>query len=123
MSELLLQIHKDQSTFAPGDELAGVVTWLADTPPKSIDVRLLWQTAAQGHTDVHSVDALQINHPPREGRQEFRFTLPEGPCSLNGKLVTLTWAIEASIPGLSQRAEFILSPAGTPIALAPVPKS
>jgi hypothetical protein len=118
MSEIAIAVDQGRTVFAPGEELAGVVNWQLDLPAKSIAICLLWQTAARDHTDLHSIKVLKIDDPPRAGQQNFRFTLPAGPYSLKGKLITLTWAIEAAVrPGdLTQRVELVVSPGGEPVA-------
>jgi hypothetical protein len=79
MSEIRIDMDAGRTVFAPGEELAGVVSWQLGLPAKSLAIRLLWQTTARDHTDLHNIKVLKINEPPRAGQQNFRFTLPPGP--------------------------------------------
>lgn len=51
-------------------------------------------------------------------RRDFRFRLPAGPYSFEGKLITLAWALEAVIAGaVLGRLEITVSPTGEPVRL------
>jgi hypothetical protein len=109
----------DRDAYAPGETLAGTVSWQLDAPATGVEVRLFWYTRGKGTQDVHVVKAQQFDAAGTGGRRDFRFVLPEEPYSFSGKLVSLTWALEAvAQPGdRSARRELVVAPGGHEIVL------
>jgi len=108
-----------RTEFRPGETLAGAASWNLDTAPKAVEVRLFWYTEGRGTQDVGLVDKARFEQPLMSERRDFRFTLPEQPYSLSGKLVSVRWAVEvvAEPSGEAQRLEFTLGPNGKEILL------
>ena len=107
---------------APGEAVAGTVSWRLDAAPDSVEVRLFWYTRGKGTTDVQIVKAQQFAAPRAAGRKTFRFVLPAEPYSFSGKLISLIWALEAVVqPGeRSARRELVVAPGGTEILLGTI---
>lgn len=116
---IAVTLNGDAAAFLPGDVVTGKVAWDLPHPPKSIDLVLFWYTTGKGIRDVGEVAQEKVASSLRQGEHSFSFTLPQAPYSFSGKLITLTWAVEAVVhPGKEDaRVEFVLSPTGEEVRL------
>lgn len=114
----MLNLSLKKYTYRPGETLSGNLFWRFDKTPKQLEIRLLWHTQGRGSEDVDVVD-VQTLPATRQGNQAFSFTLPHEPHSFSGKLITLSWAVEAvsKSPKHNTHHEFVLSPQGKEIRL------
>jgi hypothetical protein len=112
----------DETSYRPGDALAGSVTWRLAAAPESVELRLFWYTVGKGTQDVGVVETQALAAPGTEDSRSFVFRLPDGPYSFSGRLISLIWAVEAVVrPGpRAGRREIVLSPTGEEIVLEPV---
>ena len=123
MSDIQIDLPSDNRSFRAGDLIEGVVSWRCDKTPKAVDVRLLHFTSGKGTRDVIAAEVMQITDPLDVDSRVFSFPCPAGPVSFDGRLVSLTWAIDAlaDIPGffndLCARTEIFVGPRGEPIQL------
>src|SRR5436190_19173698 len=108
MNDLQIQLAGNNDHFAPGEKLCGVVHWQLDFPPESAELRLLWYTQGKGTQDLQVIDVANFDAPARSGDFEFEFTLPAGPHSYSGKLISIRWTLELIIQpnSLSTRTDF-----------------
>ena len=120
---LTLKLVHDPPVFLPGAEVVGTVEWTGVTGQKQIAVRLLWFTTGKGTRDVGKADRLVVDRPARDGERAFVLRLPAAPYSFSGKLITLTWVVEASLlpSGETARAELIMSPTGAELLVGQPP--
>jgi hypothetical protein len=121
-----LQIHtpEGQTDFEPGAPIDVDVSWDFESPPESLELRVVWNTAGKGTTDLSVVQSQTIESPtPRDSRR-LTIALPSAPYSFSGKLVSLIWALElVALPGKeSTRQEIVVAPAGREVVLRPVEK-
>jgi len=123
MEKLKILVHGDKAAFAPRETIRGAVEWNLDANPRRLDLSLFWYTSGKGTRDVGMVHSTQFDNPGASGSKEFSFTLPEGPFSFSGRLISLIWAIELTCsPGSeTTRREIIVSPTGKEILLGSVP--
>ena len=123
MDKLEITFREDKTTFKPRETVHGAVQWNLPTPPKHLDLNLFWYTTGKGTRDVGVVETLKFDHPGAFDSKAFSFTLPEGPYSFSGKLISLIWAVELTCsPGSETvRREIVVSPTGQEIALGEVP--
>ncbi len=115
-----LRIHLEDTSLEPGSELRGRVDWRAEgEPPESLLVSLLWYTEGKGTEDVGIVDHVTVEHPSIQGGHEFSFRLPDFPWSFSGTLISLVWAVEASLEpgGAVERANLVSAPGAREITL------
>jgi hypothetical protein len=119
MSELEIRTRNDRTSFLPGEELAGEVTWQTDSEPGPIELRLFWHTAGKGTQDVELVEKISFSNPSRDDRREFRFVLPNSPYSFSGKLISIVWALELVLlySGDTERLEIVISPDRSEVAV------
>ncbi len=119
MSQLDITLRQDKTDYAPHERVEGALRWSLESSAHRIEVSLLWYTSGRGKRNVGVIDTLKIDHPSAVGSRDFAFTLPEGPYSFTGKLITMTWALEAtSLPGKQTvRQEIIVSPTRRRIVL------
>lgn len=110
MSELHIDIAGDVSRFAPGDVVSGEATWRLGVEPKAIELRLVWRTQGRGSTDEGVVQSMRLESPGLSGEDPFAFTMPDGPLSFSGRLISLAWFVE----GVSHQPDITAS---TPIDL------
>jgi hypothetical protein len=121
MSELKILLCDQRRNFRPGETLEGVAGWRLDKPPKSIELRLFWFTRGKGTEDAGVVDQARFEAPQLEEGRRFSLTLPAGPFSFSGQLISLIWALELVVePGdHSTRVDLVMSPSGEEILLHP----
>jgi hypothetical protein len=116
-----IQIDYDNTEFTPGDTISGTLTWNLPAGTENVALRLFWFTSGRGTQDIDLIDeqTWQIPSSPDRGNSAFSFTLPKEPYSFSGKIVSLTWALEAvALPDeTSVRKEFTLTPNGKEIVL------
>ncbi len=119
MNEFDISLHENQTRYAPGDTVRGAVQWRLPTNPHRLDLSLLWYTAGKSTRDVGVIESHAIDNPGALGSKDFSFTLPYGPYSFSGKLISLIWVIEMTCsPGeQTVRQEITVSPTGKEIVL------
>lgn len=110
MSDLLIRIDGERSSFKPGESVEGVVEGAA-----GLELRLFWYTEGKGTQDL---EVVATQHLGPEGR--FRLVLPDSPYSFSGKLISLIWALEVVGGAVCPRAEILVSPDGGEILLGGV---
>jgi hypothetical protein len=117
MNALTLTFQQDLTRYFPGEHLRGTVNWQLEKEEKQLSVHLLWHTSGESVVNRSSVETLNWESPGRQGERDFTFTLPEGPHSFQGQLITLHWSVEvvARKNKHSEQREFTLSPTGEPI--------
>ena len=113
MTQLQIDLTDGKRAYQPGDSLEGVVSWSV-SGATSAELRLFWYTRGKGTEDVGLVDTVAFPNPGTTDRRTFRLTLPDGPFSFSGNLISILWAIELILePGSSvERREIVLSPGG-----------
>ena len=115
-----VEVRLERTAYEPGDEITGSVEWDADgQPPRKVLVSLLWHTEGKGTEDIEIVDQNEVEHPSSSGGRDFSFRLPAFPWSFSGRLISLVWAIEASLEpkGDVDRADFVAAPGGQEVRL------
>lgn len=118
MSELEIKTRGDKINFLPGEEIAGQVSWLLDSPSR-IELRLFWRTEGKGTKDVQVVERINFDNLKRQESREFKFQLPDAPYSFSGRLISLIWALELVVASTdeTERLEIIISPTNSEILL------
>ena len=116
---ILVETSHGECSFRPGDVVEGTVRWQFAEPPEEIELRLFWATEGRGDEDLEVVETVPFENPGAMDRRTFRMRLPQGPYSFSGKLITLTWGLEAlAQPGdRAGSVQITLSPTGEEIRL------
>ena len=119
MSDLRIEVADSRRVFKPGDVVEGRVSWTV-TGASSAELRLFWYTRGKGTEDVGLVDTVVFANPQPADQRTFRFTLPDGPYSFSGALISIIWAIELILePGSSvERREIVMSPGAREVVVA-----
>lgn len=119
MDWLAIEIQDGANAFLPGEAVEGTVSWQLDRPAQTAELRLLWYTQGKGDQDVGVVSTVPFSNPGLQDRRSFRVSLPDGPFSFSGKLISLAWALELVIePGSrASRTEITVSPTRMEILL------
>jgi hypothetical protein len=119
MHKLNIELYDGKNAFAPGERVEGKIQWSVDVEPKALELSLLWYTSGKGTRDAGVVNSKRIDRPGSSGSDQFSFTLPSGPYSFSGKLISLIWALELTCtPGSETvREEIVVSPTGREILL------
>jgi hypothetical protein len=114
-----LGLRENQTSFRPGETIAGAVLWELEKAPQLAEVRLLWFTRGKGTEDGATVETVKFDAAPAADTREFSFTAPNGPYSFSGTLIALLWAVEfvAKPGGDFQRIEITIAPDAREIAL------
>ena len=122
---LALRTEQGQVAFRPGATIVGAAGWSFPSPPRAAEVRLFWYTSGKGTRDVTVVASVPFAQAASQEVQPFTLTLPTAPWSTDGRLVSVSWALELVVqPGeRSVRRELVVSPDGRTVALPePVPE-
>jgi len=119
MDRIEIVTAEDRRQFLPGEHLGGTVRWQLSDPPEAVEVRLVWFTDGRGDRDADVVDVVRYDGLPKSGEKDFAIELPHAPYSFSGKLITLTWALEAVVlPGeTAERVELEIGPDGRAVDL------
>ncbi len=110
-----IELDDDRSWFLPGGQITGRVVWQLDEPPEAVELRLFWHTSGKGTEDVEIIDVQPFEGTGPHGEGAFAFTLPLGPYSFSGSLITLAWSLElVALPGgETERLDIVVAP--TPV--------
>jgi len=121
MAWMQVETRGGATTFVPGEVVEGTASWQLETPAQSVELRLFWYTQGKGDQDVGVVDTVAFSEPALLDRRSFRISLPAGPFSFSGKLISLIWALELVAEPGSQagRLEITVSPTRREILLQP----
>lgn len=117
MNGLHIDITDHQQSFLPGQILSGTVHWDNQRSAKDASLRLLWYTEGKGTEDIGIVESVEYEGAQLSDRYAFEFTLPIGPYTFSGRLISLVWALELQVGKEWLRHEFVLSPTGNEILL------
>ena len=114
-----LGLRENQTTFQPGEPIAGAVLWEFPEKKTRIEVRLVWSTRGKGTEDGATVATEVLNATLAADTGTFQFTAPDAPYSFNGTLIALIWALECvAEPGeANERIELTIAPGGKEIVL------
>lgn len=117
--DLRVETHDGTECFRPGDTIEGTVHWHFSEPPERVELRLFWATEGKGDQDLEVVAIVPFDPPRAQGEAPFQIQLPEGPYSFSGKLITLSWALEAvAHPGnRTAYLPLVIAPGGKEIRL------
>ncbi|MGJ3241936.1 MAG: hypothetical protein ACFE0O_03115 [Opitutales bacterium] len=77
----------------PGSTLEGTAYWDLTEPPEVVYIRTVWWTEGRGDRDEAIIDLKEWTTGSTVGKEAFRVTLPDWPCSFSGKLISLCWGI------------------------------
>jgi hypothetical protein len=121
MHNVQIKFSTDAREFLPGEQLKGELHWNFPERVERIDLRLFWATSGKGVPETGVVEALRFEQLAAQDARPFSFQLPPFPFSYEGRLMRLTWALEAiCAPGtITAREEFTLAPDRKKIVLTP----
>lgn len=110
MNDLRIEIQHE--AFYPGSPVEVECSWELPDEPEAVELRLLWNTAGKGDRDLKVVRTLRWERVAARGRERAELTLPWGPYSFSGKLISLIWALELVVlPGeAAVRREITIGP-------------
>jgi hypothetical protein len=117
--ELDIFPNDNRAERRPGETVELSAMWALGKAPRVLEARLFWFTRGKGTEDLEVVATEQVAIPTIAGERVFRFTLPAGPWSFSGKLISLLWAVELVADDKSARWDFTLAPDGCEIRLHP----
>jgi hypothetical protein len=105
--------------YRPGERVRGSVAWRLEGAPEALELRLFWFTSGKGTRDVEVVASHRIESPGSGGSRSFELAVPRGPYSFSGRLITLSWAVEAvALPnGETARLDLVIGPRPVEVAL------
>jgi len=116
---LSVETTDGRTGFEPGDETEVELQWELDEPAKAVELRVVWNTAGKGTTDVQVVKVERIEDPSLSERRRMKLTLPRSPYSYSGRLVSIVWALElVALPKEeSARLEIVIGPGEREVSL------
>lgn len=123
MSWFQVRLSGESAGYRPGDTLTGEAEWDVDDPTAPVYVQLCWTTEGTYGGGAGPVTVLHqtFEGVERQGKRDFRFELPAGPWTFQGKLFSVCWFVEVGeSPFMNSRADFVLGPEGRPVVAASV---
>ncbi len=112
----VIRLDAGRPAFRPGDTISGRLHWSLTGARKKLSLRLFWFTAGRGTVDVNVVAEHDIIAPAESGEESFALQVPpQGPLSIAGRLVSVSWALElvAEPGGVIERLDLVIGPDGT----------
>lgn len=80
---------------APGEAIAGVITWKLTRVPRYLELRLICRCTGVAGTEERVAASCRLEQPAAQGRSGFQLQHPGAPVSWEGALMTCSWHIEA----------------------------
>jgi len=119
MSSISVETVDGRTAFEPGEELEVDIRWELDEAPRVVELRLVWNTAGKGTTDVRIARTARIEEPSAADQRRMTVELPRSPYSFSGTLVAIVWALEVvALPQeASARLEIVIGPGGEEVRL------
>ena len=111
MAELRIRTRDSRLHYTPGETIEGVVSWNLDVV-KAATLRLFWRTEGKGTQDIGLSAEMLFDQPRPSDERTFRFNIPQGPWSYDGKLVAIVWALELETEpgGKVESLDLVVSP-------------
>src|ERR1044072_6253269 len=103
-----LGLRDNRTTYLPGEVVEGAVLWEFDEAPRQVQLHLAWGTRGKGTEDVAIVETVTFENPKPGDTRTFQMRLPEGPYSLDGRLIAIIWALELVAEPMKETAEMEL---------------
>jgi hypothetical protein len=102
----------------PGEVVEFIVRWDLPEPPKSLALLLSWTTSGKGTPDTEAVWSKDISATRARGEKQVSVTLPDGPYSFSGRLISLQWKAELVLNAETAFTwDFVLAPDGREVLL------
>jgi hypothetical protein len=119
---LEVQTVDEEIAFNPGDEVRVRVTWDMPNTPERIDLSLGWHTMGKGDRDESVSEKIELDDVGQEQSIELRITLPDGPYSFSGQLISLIWSLQAVARPSGETAthEIVVAPGKMEVQLTEV---
>lgn len=116
---LELALDGGRTACEPGARVTGVAAWSAPMAPRGMELRLSWALHGKGGRDYKIADTIPLPNPAAAERRRFLLTLPAGPYSFRGALLTLEWTLElVALPGEEKtRIDLVVAPGGRTVEL------
>lgn len=120
MPKVQINLPQSRTAYAPGETIAGTISWQFNEPPKHAELRLVWNTRGRGIQDIVVATTIPFDQPQASDSRPLSIVLPEAPYSFSGKLISLIWALEMVVePGNhSLRQEITVAPESREIVIA-----
>lgn len=119
---LELNTHDGMTDFNPGDDVRVRLTWDLDDQPQSVALSLTWHTQGKGDRDSSVVETVELSDVQQKQEVDLSITLPDGPYSFSGQLISLIWSLEAVMrpSGKSARRDIVVAPGKQEVVLEKV---
>src|SRR5690348_448767 len=99
MADIHIELSNGRLEYGQNEMLEGKVRWNVDQA-KSAILRFFWRTEGKGIQDLGLQEELSFDTPRTMDERSFRFKVPAGPWSYDGKLVSIRWTLEFQVePG------------------------
>ena len=117
-----ITIDKDSRWYRPGETIKGTISWFSEDAVEATELNLCWYTEGKGTEDAAIIGTFSVSNPERSDSRSFELTVPNGPYSFSGRLISLRWTLELIIhpSGESQRIDILVGPSAGEITLKPV---
>jgi hypothetical protein len=106
-----LRIKLSESNCQPSQVLEVAAEWDFESIPYKLIIEMLWQTSGKGSDDSETVFSETWSPNDQSGSKNFTITLPRGPISVRGNLISVQWQFKLTSkrPSEVQLYPFVLS--------------
>ncbi len=95
MNTIKIHLTDDRTTYTPEQTIRGKLEWQLDDRPRAIELQLIWQTEGKGTKDADAAVVQRWDSPAPSDELSFELTVPPGPLSYHGSMISILWTLEA----------------------------
>ncbi len=114
---LEISVEGGSINFKPGERIAGRVSVSQSGATEEVTLHLLFFTHGRGSTHSEIIDSTSWKAPGSSGSLSFSFRLPISPYSFSGKLISVSYRLEATAGNEEASYDLFVSPTGKEIIL------
>lgn len=124
-----LQLDRADGVYAPGDIMVVTARWPSDVTVQNMECAVEWSTEGKGDSNGDAVSEEIWDNLESVRSVEWKVTLPRGPLSVQGQLLSIVWSVHCDAQLEGERSEetqgipFTLAHGRQPIALSKVAES
>jgi len=113
-SKYLKGTKKKKLVFYGGDTIPVLISWFDKYPLERLCLSLLREVRGKGSTTTELAHTVDIDTALTSGEQVIDLTLPYGPPSYGGRLISIAWSIQVMLTdsGAYGTKDFTLCSAG-----------
>ncbi|MHC4908758.1 MAG: hypothetical protein ACYTF9_03450 [Planctomycetota bacterium] len=94
---LWIDLADETRRYRPGQRIEGVAAWSLEEAPPAMHLSLIWFTSGKGDRDLGLRELITYESVLANDSHTFSITVPDGPTSFSGRLLSIAWVLELAI--------------------------